>query len=506
MRLRTCIILHLLAYFSACTFSFPQRGPSCPSADDGYDADVLIIGAGLAGITAAKTLHERGVTNLLVLEAHDRIGGRLRSEMFGGMRVEVGSQWLPGAHVHAALHDGWKFPYKKNPIQGMIQACDLQAVTAVMSKRLLYNVTGPFGETNKELTHYFRLLDKLRDYSIERKKKRLPDVTAKLALKECGWEWNSNNNSQILKDLLVSAMFLFVFLQPPETLSLYRGFPMTMWDFGETGFLVTDQRGSEHLVRCVADDFNLTEKDRRLQLNTLVNDVKWNGECVCVTATQGARKKSYCAKYAISTVSIGALQSEVLRFDPPLPKWKQDAINKFGMTHLLKVFVKFNYSFWDQYKTYQFIERFDKTIDWYNIIQPLDSLSYGIQTPTPVLQFSVMGKMADRVLSQPLDKTKGEILEVLRSAFPEALIPEPEDIMITKWKSDPLFGGTSTTRPVGITDRDHEDLSAPIGRLYISGSAIHKSYGATVLGAYYAGKWSGDEVADHIMFTMSHWI
>ena len=501
MRLRTCIVLHLLAYFSACTFSFPQRGPSCPSADDGYDADVLIIGAGLAGITAAKTLHERGVTNLLVLEAHDRIGGRLRSEMFGGMRVEVGSQWLPGVH---SAHAIWEFPYKKNPMQGSIQACDLQVVTPTFARRLLYNVTGPFRETNKEMTHYFRLLDKLRDYSIERKKKRLPDITAKLALEECERDWNLNNNI-ILKDLIFQ-MFLIVFLQPPESLSLYRGFPMTMWDFGESGFLITDQRGSEHLVRCVAGGFNLTENDRRLQLNTLVNDVKWNGECVCVTATQGARKKSYCAKYAISTVSIGALQSEVLRFDPPLPKWKQDAINKFGMTHLLKVFVKFNYSFWDQYKTFMFIERFDKTTGLHNHIQPLDSPGYGIQTPTPVLQFSVIDKMADKILSQPLDKTKGEILEVLRSAFPEALIPEPEDIMITKWKSDPLFGGTSTARLVGITDRDHEDLSAAIGRLYISGSAIHKKYGGYLLGAYYAGKWSGDEVADHILFTMNHWI
>ena len=142
-------------------------------------------------------------------------------------------------------------------------------------------------------------------------------------------------------------MFLINFQQPPETLSVYRGFPMTMWDFGEAAVLITDQRGSEHIymVRCVADGFNLTEKDRRLQLNTLVNDVKWNGECVCVTATQGARKKSYCAKYAISTVSIGALQSEVLRFDPPLPKWKQDAINKFAWNaHLLKVFVKYTHS------------------------------------------------------------------------------------------------------------------------------------------------------------------
>ena len=87
----------------------------------------------------------------------------------------------------------------------------------------------------------------------------------------------------------------------------------------------------------------------------------------------------------------------------------------------------------------------------------------------------------------------------MQSVYPKALIPEPEDIMITKWKSDSLFSGTSTAHSVGITDRDHEDLSAAIGRLYISGSAIHKSYAVYLHGAYfYAGKQLGDEVAETV--------
>ena len=501
---RTWFALCLLAYLTVnstlCVHL--QPGSSCPPTDDGYDADVLIIGAGLAGITAAKTLHERGVTNLLVLEAHDSIGGRLRSENFGGMRVEIGSHWMFG--VHDPVRPRFERPYKKNPVLELMQACGLQSVIGHLPNRVLYNVTGPFDMdyTVEQGFLFDKMVQDLSRYSLERKKKYLPDVSVREAFDTYGWKINSN-----FRMLLDAAFFSFIYQQTAEETSFYKVFPPIIMEFGETGRIITDQRGSEHLVRCVADNFNLTGSDQRLHLNTLVKEIKWNGECVCVTAKQGTGKRRYCAKYAVSTVSIGELQSDesVLRFDPPLPKWKRDAINKFGMTHVLRVFVKFNYSFWDQVL---FIDRFDKIRGRYPTFQPLDSPSYGIQTPQPahVLLFTVLDKMADIVLAQPLEKTKEEILDVLQSVYPKALIPEPEDIMITKWKEDPLFRGTSVTYPVGVTDRDYDDLSATIGRLHFSGSATHKTCGGILQGAYFAGKRSGEEIADNIMYVMNNWL
>jgi putrescine oxidase len=55
--------------------------------------DVVIIGAGMAGLTAAATLLSKG-TDVLVLEARDRVGGRVHSEIHGGCLVEVGGQWI----------------------------------------------------------------------------------------------------------------------------------------------------------------------------------------------------------------------------------------------------------------------------------------------------------------------------------------------------------------------------------------------------------------------------
>ena len=57
------------------------------------DADVIVIGAGLAGLTAAREL-ERSGHGVVVLEARDRVGGRVRSaQLRDGTPLEVGGQW-----------------------------------------------------------------------------------------------------------------------------------------------------------------------------------------------------------------------------------------------------------------------------------------------------------------------------------------------------------------------------------------------------------------------------
>ncbi len=60
----------------------------------GRNADVVVIGAGLAGLAAARTLRARG-REVVVLEARDRVGGRTLNEPIGdGKIVEIGAQWV----------------------------------------------------------------------------------------------------------------------------------------------------------------------------------------------------------------------------------------------------------------------------------------------------------------------------------------------------------------------------------------------------------------------------
>ena len=66
----------------------------CLPAKKSSKHKVLILGAGSAGITAAKTLYDKGIKDFLVLEAQDYIGGRMKQVPFAGMKIEEGANWI----------------------------------------------------------------------------------------------------------------------------------------------------------------------------------------------------------------------------------------------------------------------------------------------------------------------------------------------------------------------------------------------------------------------------
>lgn len=64
-----------------------------------HEAEVLVLGAGTAGITVAQRLKEEGVEGVVVVEGSERIGGRVKDVQFGGITVELGANW-----VHRLIH------------------------------------------------------------------------------------------------------------------------------------------------------------------------------------------------------------------------------------------------------------------------------------------------------------------------------------------------------------------------------------------------------------------
>ncbi|KAK7691475.1 hypothetical protein QCA50_004874 [Cerrena zonata] len=70
------------------------------SAPSAKDAKVLILGGGVAGLTAARSLYDQGVTDFLIVEARHELGGRMRNHRFGAVdreyNLEVGANWVQG--------------------------------------------------------------------------------------------------------------------------------------------------------------------------------------------------------------------------------------------------------------------------------------------------------------------------------------------------------------------------------------------------------------------------
>ncbi len=78
--------------------------------------DVLILGAGMAAIRAAKELWENNVTNILIVEQADRIGGRMHEETIGAWRIEKGANWVEG-YDPAHANPIWESTPLSHPIR-----------------------------------------------------------------------------------------------------------------------------------------------------------------------------------------------------------------------------------------------------------------------------------------------------------------------------------------------------------------------------------------------------
>lgn len=104
LRALGAILLHLLV----ATVSAAPSAPRAPSQSQLKDVpthtyDVLILGGGVAGIAAAQQLTKAGITNYLIVEAHEELGGRMRSYDFAGTNIELGCNWVEGTQFGECL-------------------------------------------------------------------------------------------------------------------------------------------------------------------------------------------------------------------------------------------------------------------------------------------------------------------------------------------------------------------------------------------------------------------
>jgi polyamine oxidase len=60
---------------------------------------VLILGGGVAGVIAARTLHQNGIDDFLIVDALDQLGGRMMSHTFAGKTIELGANWVQGTQT-----------------------------------------------------------------------------------------------------------------------------------------------------------------------------------------------------------------------------------------------------------------------------------------------------------------------------------------------------------------------------------------------------------------------
>ena len=486
IRLRKMFLVLVMAGLVArCAFA-----QSCSLDPDrrATNAEVLVLGAGISGVAAARTLEVNGISDFLVLEANDRIGGRIRE--YDGTSIELGANWISGLDLSDPMH---------HPIWREWTACDEDGPDGSVTPEHfigVFDIMGnPYDITDKNGTYKRRkeVFQTAYNKVAELAKTITPsiDISIRKALTKEGWEPQS-----VLDNFTEWVTIDWNSAQKPEELSLLHYFPLATYTIflgpeknaTAVDYLVADKKGYSFVVECLARNF----KNDRVLLNSLITKIETADDCVCVTVQENVL---YCGSHAIVTFSIGALQAALrgdenaVHFEPPLPQTKQDAINSITAIQYTKIYLQFEASFWEEsdatQQTFGYVSD-EKGYYAYFIVDK--------HRPN-TLAVDVTEDLAVTVASQSEEITVYEIMTILRKIFGKD-IPEPQNAFISKWSVDPLFLGAYTELVPGVPEQVFNDILEPVnGRLYFAGESLN----TTDIGYTHSGYGSGAYVAKQVL-------
>jgi len=281
--------------------------------------DVIIIGAGAAGLAAGRKLHDSG-KKVLIIEARDRIGGRIHTDYdFAGAPTELGAEFIHGEN--AATHE-------------LVKQAGLHVIPVDRYGKLRWAQYSrpalPLNELPADLRATITGL--FMHYRDLPKHAPLPDVSLAQYLRERGW----NEESLKIADVLLAQTCC----APLEALScadLIR--EMRVDHAGKQEFRI--QEGYGALLKWYS-------RDLPIQLNTSVRDVIWGDNGITVVTT----REDYYARRCIVTVPVSILARGSIRFNPPLSDEKQQAIEAFRTEPATKLIYRFHEKFWDDDLTF----------------------------------------------------------------------------------------------------------------------------------------------------------
>ncbi|KAH0582443.1 Polyamine oxidase [Termitomyces sp. J132] len=456
-------------------FAIPTREPQTYSANS--TTKVLVLGGGVAGVIAARTLHEQGIDDFVLIEARDELGGRLHSTPFGGHVVELGANWIQGTQTGNG---------PINPIWELAQKHGLKTHISDF-----YGSLKTFDETGEvDFVDVFNAsvnnFDKYVDYSGERLSKDLVDLTARSTYDYIGKR--PRNAHEMAAEYM---NFDWEYAQTPlqsSGIATARNsnftFEPAAGGFSDDNILSIDQRGYKTFIQQEAKSFL---KPEQLRLNTLVNYVEWSDSGVKAVFSDGS---SISADYAICTFSLGVLKNDDVKFVPDFPDYKTEAIASMTMGTYTKIFLQFPQKFWfdTEFGLYADSER-----GRYPIWQSLDK--EGFLPESGIIFVTVTGDFSERIEALSDTEVKEETMSVLRSMYPNITIPEPSDFTFHRWFNDPLYRGSYSNWPPSFVRQHHDNFRADVGRLYFAGEGTSQDYYGYLHGAYFEGRDIADVVA-----------
>jgi monoamine oxidase len=408
-----------------------------PDGVTGSVERVIVVGAGISGLTAAQALHRAGV-ECVVLEARDRIGGRLHTMEVAQAPVDMGGSW-----IHTPIGN----PLRRFAAQAGIQCTPGNplpslAIYDAVEERLLAPdevkaaATLQFDDFPDAVEH---LRDRLGPHATSAEGIEAFLVAAGLTGAE------TRRVRQLLRALIEADA-----AHRPEDQALR--WLWTELEYGGDFFGDLPVGGYRTVVSAMAAGLDV-------RLGEPVVEVALGPDDVAVRTGEGTLR----ASHVVVAVPLGCLKRGVPTFVPPLPTARQETIERVGFGRYEKVIVAFGSPFWRAAGVSHLVHLPadpQRTALW---TFDLDAFGAG-----PVLACHVHHTDAGQ-LPGSVERVVREVRATLSAAV-GAPCPEPVAVHATSWAEDPWSGGAYSHLPPESEPTDLDRLGEPVGgRLLFAG-------------------------------------
>jgi monoamine oxidase len=442
---------------------------------------VIIIGAGAAGLAAARDLSRAGC-EVIVIEARGRIGGRVftLTDEVASVPVELGAEF-----VHGKSPALWK----------IAQAANLKI--AEVSERHWYFDNGKISRSNDFWKHIERLMNHMKsnasDQSLREFLNALPNDDETLRAKEMVRRYvegfHAANIDRIGIRGLVAANDAADTIDGDAALRVEGGYDSVM-----------------QALRGEAESYGAL-----FHLNTIVKEISWTANQTTVTCTRAdtadsAARIDYSAAAILITVPLKILQTDPagggIQFVPELPLAKQVAIQGLVMGNVLKINLHFRERFWEDAKLW---DEKGQRVSFHDAAffhcpdAPLPTWWTQLPLRAPLLVGWAGGPRADRIRSRS-DNSQGIVdqsIDSLAQIFnvsPNEIGDQLIEAYFHDWTNDPFTRGAYSYVPVdGLAAQ--QALAQPVdNKLFFAGEATAVGHIGTVHGAIQSGQRAAAEI------------
>jgi len=433
----------------SCGLITPTKEEDMTKPSAATSADVLVLGAGIAGLAAARTLTDKGLS-VIVLEARSRIGGRMWTDSSLGMPLDLGASWIHGVNG--------------NPITKLAKQFGAKTVRTNDENSIVFHADG--GEmTDAEWAEMEALFEEIYEEVASMQEDTDEDTSLQEAFDVVLMEYDLSEEQLRRLNYYAYQVTALEYGADMKDLSLW------WWDqdeeFGGEEVIFPD--GYSQITDGLAQGLDI-------RLGKVVKTVRYGSDGVEVETSAG----SFVADKAVVTFPLGVLKQASVEFEPPLPESKQAAIDRLAMGVLNKVYLKFPEVFWDEgVETINYIgEELGEWCDW---------LSFVPFTGEAVLMAFHGGDKGFALEDLSDEEIRAGAMMTLRVMFGDD-IPEPEGMLVTRWGKDPFAFGAYSHIPPFASGEDYDALFEPVDDvLYFAGEATSREYPSTVHGAYLSG-------------------